>query len=296
MAIAQLLSHRNRCPALTYHTGGGCGTRGQVFAPRMADFDRLAGLFLNTGIRERRAARPIEWYLKPQGWPERSAAYVEVAGDAVRRGARRALDKAGLTAGEVDAVVTVSSTGMATPSLEAGAATDWAFAPEVSRVPVFGLGCAGGVTGLSIASRLAAARPGANVLLVVVELCTLRQARQGRQGEIVAVALFGDGAAACVLRSGEAGFSPSRGRASEPGRARSTSWAGRSIREGFGVIFAEPSRLSPRSNLAPAVDGILGGRASTVATSTASSAIRAAPRWSAAIERPCDLQTGLARS
>ena len=47
------------------------------------------------------------------------------------------------------------------------------FRDDVKRVPVFGLGCAGGVSGLSLAARLAKADPGSKVLLAVIELCTL---------------------------------------------------------------------------------------------------------------------------
>ena len=84
------------------------------------------------------------------------------------------------------------------------------FRVDVERVPVFGLGCAGGVSGLSIAARLAQSRPGI-VLLVAVELCTLafRLDKLSKEN-IVATALFGDGAAACVLQAGEAGSPPSR--------------------------------------------------------------------------------------
>ena len=81
------------------------------------------------------------------------------------------------------------------------------FRTDAARVPVFGLGCAGGVTGLSLAAKLAAATPGAVVLLVVVELCTLAFRLDGlSKADIVATALFGDGAAACVLRAGTGGF------------------------------------------------------------------------------------------
>ena len=86
--------------------------------------------------------------------------------------ATRALDAAELNAADVDTIVTVSSTGIATPSLEARVAGHMGFRADVERVPVFGLGCAGGVSGFSIASRLACSRPGSIVLLVAVEVCT----------------------------------------------------------------------------------------------------------------------------
>ncbi len=98
------------------------------------------------------------------------------------------------------------STGIATPTLEARVAGKLGFRPDVSRVPVFGLGCAGGVTGLSVASRLAQARPGTSVLLVVLELCTLAVCHDElTKANIVAASLFGDGAAAVVLRAGDGG-------------------------------------------------------------------------------------------
>ena len=71
------------------------------------------------------------------------------------------------------------------------------------RVPVFGRGCAGGVSGLTLGARLARAEPGEVVLVVVVELCTLTsRTDRGTKADVISSALFGDGAAAAVLRAG----------------------------------------------------------------------------------------------
>ena len=117
--------------------------------------------------------RPLEWLSRPHDWAERTKAYLEGASALFVQTARAALDRAGITARDVDVIVTVSSTGIATPSLEARVAAQMGFRPSATRVPVFGLGCAGGVSGLSIGARLARAEPGEIVLVVVVELCTL---------------------------------------------------------------------------------------------------------------------------
>ena len=107
------------------------------------------------------------------------------------------------------------------------------FRSDVARVPVFGLGCAGGASGLSIASRLAQARPGSNVLLVTIELCSLALRHdEFTKANIVAVSLFGDGAAAVVLRAGDGGATEVELPASISGRTRSASWAGASIPKG----------------------------------------------------------------
>ena len=120
--------------------------------------------------------------------------------------ARAAMESAGWEADEVDSLVTVSSTGIATPTIESRVLSELGFRQNVGRVPVFGLGCAGGVTGLSIAARLARSEPGSKVLLVCLELCTLSFRTDRRQkADIVATALFGDGAAAACLSAADGG-------------------------------------------------------------------------------------------
>ena len=107
---------------------------------------------------------------------------------------------ANLGGADIDTVATVCSTGIATPSLEARVARAMGFRSDVMRVPVFGLGCAGGVTGLGLGASLAQERPGSVVLVVAVELCTLSFRLDSlTKANIVATALFGDGASACVL-------------------------------------------------------------------------------------------------
>jgi len=200
----------------------------------------------------------MEWYLQPRGWPERTEAYLAGAVELFVQAAQGALDAAGLTGAEVDVIVTVSSTGIATPSLEAMVAGRLGFRRDVSRIPVFGLGCAGGVSGLSIAARLAEARPGSTVLLVVVELCTLSvRLDKADKASLVATALFGDGAAACLLRVG--GEGPEIDGAGERTWPDTLDIMGWSVdAEGLGVIFDRSIPPFAEANLAEAVDSILG--------------------------------------
>ena len=234
------------------------GAAREMFGKRYSAFDRMAPVFLTAGIRKRHAARPLEWYSEPHGWKERTAAYLEVAHDLFVDAATKALDRAGLMAAEVDIIVTVSSTGIATPSLEARALGAMGFRTDVQRVPVFGLGCAGGVSGFAIAARLARAQPGANVLLVVVELCTLAfRLDQLTKANIVACALFGDGAAACILRAGDAGIAEVEacGEHTWPDTLDIMGWDLDS--QGFEVIFAQAIPSFAEANMGPAVSGIL---------------------------------------
>lgn len=181
----------------------------------------------------------MDWFGGEHGWKARNDAYLTGAGDLFRQAASAALDSAGLRADQIDAIVTVSSTGVATPTLEAVAARDMGFRADVLRVPVFGLGCAGGVSGLAIARELAAARPGSRVLMVAVETCTLlfRMDRLDK-ADIIATALFGDGAGAVVLGSGTGDDGPLVGRGEQHMWPDTLDIMGWSVDDtGLGVIF-----------------------------------------------------------
>lgn len=231
---------------------------GLLFRDRFPQFDRMAKVFDTAGIRHRQSVMPIDWYTTPRTWPERTAAYVEGAVDLFSRAAESALTNAGLTGPEVDIIVTVSSTGIATPSLEARAMERLGFRPDAARIPVFGLGCAGGATGLALASRLARASPGAVVLLVAVEICTLSFRMEDlTKADIVATALFGDGAAACVVRCGEGGFAHVEATAEYtwPNTLNIMGWRVES--DGLGVIFERAIPPFAREHLRPAMDRML---------------------------------------
>lgn len=177
----------------------------RILAPRFPEFERLAPSFEAAGVRTRYSVVPLSWFEEPKDWEERTRAYRAGAKALFIAAADAALKSSGLAPEAIDTVVTVSSTGIATPTLEAMATGEMGFRPDVRRVPLFGLGCAGGVSGLSVAARLAGAMPGSKVLLVCVETCTLafRTDRIGK-ADIIATVLFGDGAAAaCASTDGE---------------------------------------------------------------------------------------------
>lgn len=209
-----------------------------LLADRHPGFERLLPVFDNAGIDTRYSVVPLDWFGQGHGWKSRNDAYLAGASALFRQAAAKAIAAAGLTPDQIDAIVTVSSTGVATPTLEALVGRQMGFRPDVQRVPVFGLGCAGGVSGLSIARDMAAARPGARVLMVAVETCTLlfRLDRLDK-ADIVATALFGDGAAAAVVTSSP-GDGPRLGRGVQHMWPDTLDIMGWSVDDtGLGVIF-----------------------------------------------------------
>ena len=167
---------------------------------RSPDLDRLLPVFLNTGIHRRYSCVPIEWYDRAHGWPERNRIYLDSALDLLEAVTKRVLCLTGRDKGDIDSIVVASTTGIATPSLDARLIERMGLRSTVRRLPIFGLGCAGGVIGLARAASQAAAAPGETVLFLVVELCALSFRRDDwSKSNIVATALFGDGAAAALL-------------------------------------------------------------------------------------------------
>src|SRR5687767_12257390 len=140
-----------------------------MFGGRAALFDRLAGVFDHALIDQRQTVAPIDWYRQPHGWAARTDLYVRETEAMFVDAATRAIAGAGLRPDQIDGVVFVSTTGISTPSIDARVAPMLGLRPDVARVPLFGLGCAGGVTGLATAARLAAADPGSHWLFVTVE-------------------------------------------------------------------------------------------------------------------------------
>ncbi|CAN5737628.1 type III polyketide synthase [soil metagenome] len=139
----------------------------------------------------------------------RMRAYASLAGPLGIEAAGSALRDAAPLLGEspekrITHLVTVSCTGFAAPGLDVALILALGLSPAVQRVNVGFMGCHGGVVGLRVAGDLAAASgAGARVLLVCVELCSIHMQYSERPDQIVANALFGDGAGAAVVACDE---------------------------------------------------------------------------------------------
>lgn len=171
-----------------------------LFGESIRKIDRLLPIFENTRITGRNLAQPLEWYGTPHTFPEANARYVQVALDISLRAAQDAIAQADLTPADIGMVLFVSSTGLATPSLDGAIIQALGMSPHTQRVPIWGLGCAGGVSGLARAAQLAQTVD-APVLLIATELCSLTFQHNDRsKANLIATSLFSDGAAAVVLQ------------------------------------------------------------------------------------------------
>lgn len=172
-----------------------------MFGDAYRDFDRLLPIFDNVNVENRYFCVPMGWFNEDHTFAEKNDLYLEHALTLSEKASRRTLDSAGINPSEIGAVFFVSTTGLATPSLDAALISalgiPWR---HTRRESLFGHGCAAGAGGLAKAADWARTHPGKLVLLVAVELCGLTfQRGDASKSNLISTSLFSDGAAAVVV-------------------------------------------------------------------------------------------------
>ncbi|MDD9902179.1 MAG: type III polyketide synthase [Rhodospirillaceae bacterium] len=230
----------------------------RIFAGRSHAFERMRSIYANSGIETRYSCVGLDWYFEDHGWRDRNTLYLDNAVALIKKAALECLERAELDPSEVDGIAVVSTTGIATPSLDALLLEEIPFRRTVQRLPIFGLGCAGGVLGLNRVADLARAKPGSRWLFIVVELCGLTfRSRDLSKSNIVATALFGDGAAAMLVESVEGDGTAING-ATEHTWPDSLDVMGWRLQEdGFGVLFSRDIPELVLNKLPPVLDQFL---------------------------------------
>lgn len=159
-----------------------------------------AGIFDRAGVQTRYLVEPKEYYFSNASFEAKNKNYFSHALKLATGCVRRCLKNSAVDFDQITHIFNVTTTGLLTPSLEAHLAQSLPFPRNVKRTPLFGVGCAGGVVGLARAGEYLRGHPDEAVLLVSVELCSLSFLPQDRSMiQLVAAAIFGDGAAAVVL-------------------------------------------------------------------------------------------------
>lgn len=180
----------------------------ELFSESFHDIERLLNAFSNGQIDERQFAMPLEWFRVEHSLKEKNDLYIELATKYSARAIELCLANSFFLNEEVDvktidAIILVSSSGMATPSIDARLMNILSFSPYTKRIPLWGLGCAGGASGVTRGFEYCKAYPKANVLVVCVELCSLTFQRNDlTKSNLIGTSLFADGVA-CVLITGD---------------------------------------------------------------------------------------------
>ena len=176
----------------------------EEWAKRYFNLRRLEELHKNVLVGGRHLALPIEEYPRLTTWGQANDHWIRVALELGGEAVLGALDRAGLTVDDVDALYFVTVTGVATPSIDARLVNLIGLPARVKRVPIFGLGCLAGAAGVARAADYLEGHPREVAVLLSVELCSLTLQREDLSvPNLIASGLFGDGAAAAVLVGGD---------------------------------------------------------------------------------------------
>ncbi|HEX9943757.1 MAG TPA: 3-oxoacyl-[acyl-carrier-protein] synthase III C-terminal domain-containing protein [Thermoanaerobaculia bacterium] len=232
----------------------------QRWSDQYFNLDRLERLHKNVLVGGRHLALPIEEYGGLTTWGKANDAWIRVAQEVGAAAVEDALERAGLSAADVDALIFVTVTGVATPSIDARLMNRLGLPPRVKRMPIFGLGCVAGAAGIARAADYVRGYPDHVAVLLSVELCSLTlQPEDLSIPNLIASGLFGDGAAAVVVTGENRPAAGPRILASRsvfyPDSERVMGW---DISEsGFKIVLSADVPLVARDKLRPDVDAFL---------------------------------------
>ena len=171
-----------------------------LFTPSFPQVERMLGAFDNTEIKTRNFCKPLDYYSHPHTFQEQNLEYINISLEYSVKAIEKCIDAAQIDKDEITDIIFISTTGLATPSLDALIINKMKLNSNINRIPIFGLGCAGGTAGFSKASILAKANADAVVLLVAVELCSLTFLKNDySKSNFIGSSLFADGVAACII-------------------------------------------------------------------------------------------------
>ncbi|GEL76196.1 type III polyketide synthase [Tenuibacillus multivorans] len=141
-----------------------------------------------------------DWFKQNHDFAERNQLFMSKGIELAERAVINSIDQGELNIEDIDAIITVTSTGILTPSLDIHLMNRLPFQHNVNRMPLFGLGCAGGGIALSRANDYLRANPTHSIMIVAVELASVAFHRDQLDAQdIVGAALFSDGASSAIL-------------------------------------------------------------------------------------------------
>ncbi|WP_075982070.1 type III polyketide synthase [Bacillus massilinigeriensis] len=177
----------------------------ELFSSSFKDIERLLTVFHNGCIEKRYFVKPLDWYREDHSFQEKNKAYIEAAVQLGTQAIQNCLQNQSfllreILCKEIDAIFFISSTGISTPSMEARIMNVLPFSEHTKRIPIWGLGCAGGAAGLSRAFEYCKAFPNSKVLVLCIELCSLTfQRNDFSKSNLIGSSLFADGAACSLI-------------------------------------------------------------------------------------------------
>lgn len=142
--------------------------------------------------------RPVQYGASGPGTQERMRRYAQDVVPLAVSAVQAALQAAGIGAGQITHLITVSCTGFFAPGLDISLIAELGLPATVARYQVGFMGCHGALNAIGIATSIAAADRHARIVICAAELCSLHFQYGWNSDDLVANSLFADGAAAII--------------------------------------------------------------------------------------------------
>jgi alkylresorcinol/alkylpyrone synthase len=181
----------------------------EFFGDRLENPALFRRLHAHACVDGRHLAIAPEQYYAIERWGQANDHWIAVAEQLGEQALGQAAERAGVALNDIGALIFVSVTGVASPSIDARLVNRMRLNPNIRRVPVFGLGCVAGAAGIAQAADYVRAWPDRIAALVSVELCSLTLQRDDTSvAHLISSGLFGDGAAAVLVGGANTKLAP----------------------------------------------------------------------------------------
>jgi alkylresorcinol/alkylpyrone synthase len=183
-----------------------------LFSNNYPEIDRMINVFDNSSISRRHFSVPVAWLNYKHSFSERNKVFIDTAFELTQKAIKECLANADAEHSDIDCIIFITSTGLSTPTIDALLFNELKLKRHIKRIPLWGLGCAGGASGITRGMEYTKANPKHNALVVAVELCSLTfQKDDLSKSNIIATSLFSDGCAAAFISGDETKFTERSG-------------------------------------------------------------------------------------
>lgn len=203
----RIISAASAFPTHRYSQQAIAGALKKYWGGHLEKSEAIDRLHSRTGVDHRHLVLPLHAYERVDTWGKANSLWIQAAQQLAKTAVCRAMLEPGIVPSELDALIFVSVTGIASPSIDARLVNLLGLSPNIKRMPIFGLGCVAGAAGIARAADYVRAFPDQIAALVSVELCSLTWQRGDVSvPNIISSGLFGDGAAAVLVAGADTKF------------------------------------------------------------------------------------------
>lgn len=169
----------------------------QTWPHKYSTIDQIAD---SSFVYGRQFTLPLNYYRDLKDIGKRNIIWKAEAHRLQKENIQKVLDSSGIDISDIGLIASATTTGLSVPSLEALMMNQFPFSPDTIRLPLFGLGCLAGVSGINRLNDFLLAYPKKAAILLVTELCSLTfQMDDDSEAAMAGASVFGDGSGAVLM-------------------------------------------------------------------------------------------------